>query len=156
MSGVTPFALFATAILTPVAVVVVASALVRRRRAQAVGRWRAVGAALSALFLVGSGLALAGWALPDAYDRLPASERRAIGPALDATPACGMLPFARVLRVEVRRSSPQAPTLHYTCGLTHLGLPRFSNQATCADGTWRGPGLRDQWNAGRCDVFVEP
>lgn len=146
----TPYALFATAMLAPVAFVLVGAAVSRRRRGQAVGRWRAAGAAVSGLFLVGSVLAVAGWALPDAFDRLPATEREAIGPALDATPECGMVPFARVLRVEVRDSPEQGPTLRYTCGVTHLGVPRFSNEATCGDGTWWGPGVRNMWTAGSC------
>lgn len=152
----TPFALFATAMLSPLAVVLVASAMSRRRRGQAVGRSRAAGAVVSGLFLVGSALTVAGWALPDAFDRLPANEREAIGPALDASPECGMVPLARVLSVEVRESPEQGPTLRYTCGVTHLGLPRFSNEATCADGNWWGPGVRDYWNAGSCGEFLTP
>lgn len=152
----TPYALFATAMFAPVAVVLVASAVSRRRRGQVVGRWRAAGAAVSGLFLVGAVFAIAGWALPDAFNRLPASERRAIGPALDASPECGMVPFARVLDVEVRESVEQGLTLRYTCGITHLGLPRFSNEATCGDGTWWGPGVRNMWTAGSCLEFVTP
>jgi hypothetical protein len=151
---VTAFALLVTIMLAPVAVVLVMVAVSRRRRGQVVGRWRAAGAASSAVFLVGAVLAAAGWVMPDAFDRLSASERRAIGPALEASPECGLVPFSRVLSVEVRRSPGHGPTLRFTCGLTHLGLPRFSNEAICADGNWVGPGVRNAWNAGSCVEFA--
>jgi hypothetical protein len=153
---VTPYALFAIAVLAPVAVVVAASTVSRRRRGRVVERWRTAGAIASELFLFSAVLAVAGWALPDALDRLPVSERRAIGPALEATPECGLLPFARVMAVEVRQSPDHGPTLHYTCGVSHLGFPRYANEATCAGGAWRGPGLRDSWSAGSCDEFRTP
>jgi hypothetical protein len=108
------------------------------------------------LFLVGSVFAVAGWALPDAFDQLAANEREAVGPALAASPECGMVPFARVLRVEVRESPGHGLTLRYTCGVTHLGLPRFSNEATCAEGSWWGPGVQDVWRAGSCGDFLTP
>lgn len=38
-------------------------------------------------------------------------------------------PVARVLSVEVRQSPEQGPILRYTCGVTHLGLGRSTNES---------------------------
>lgn len=149
----TPYAVFALAMLAPVAVVMLGVAVVRRRRNERLGSWRAGPAVASGVFLLMSGLAVAGWATPDAFDRLPALQRRALGPALAASPECGMLPFARVVDVSVSRTAEGGLVLRYSCGLTPVGLPRFTNEAHCADGQWIGPGVRDQWSAGSCVEF---
>ena len=145
--GVTAFALVLVGMLAPLAVVLVGWVLARCRRHQPVGEWWGVAAGLTAMFLLASALAIAGWALPDALDRLPAEERKAVGPALAASPGCGLMPFARVVHVEVVREPNRALVLRYSCGLTHLGIPRFSSEARCADGEWKGPGPS---SAGRC------
>ena len=113
-----------------------------------------VAAAASGVFLLLAALAVAGWAAPDAFDRLSAPERRAIGPALAATPECGTLPFARVVDVTVTRSAKGGLVLRYSCGLTPVGRPRFTNEAHCVDGQWTGPGFRDPWSAGNCLEFL--
>lgn len=110
------------------------------------------GAALTAL--VWWGLAVVGAAAPDALDRLPDIERAALAPALAASPQCGTLPLTRVLRVDVRAEAGRGKTISFTCGLTHLGLPRFSGRAQCAEGgRWSGGGWLDLWRGGSCAPF---
>ena len=150
----TPYAVFAAAMLAPVAVVMLVVAVVRQRRHERAGPWRVVLAVASGVFLLLAGLAIAGWAAPDAFDRLSVEERRAVGPALAASPECGILPFARVVDVSVAQTAERGLVLRYSCGLTPVGLPRFTNEAHCADGQWTGPGLREQWSAGSCVEFL--
>lgn len=120
----TGLAFFVVALVAPLAVVFIGWVFVRRRH-QTVREWLGVAAALAAMFLVASVLAIAGWALPDALDRLPADEREAVGPALAASPGCGLLPFARVVQVEVVQAPNRRLVLRYSCGLKHLGVPPF-------------------------------
>lgn len=144
---VTGLALFVVALLAPFAAVFIGWVLVRRRRHQAVGECLGVAAALAAMFLVTSVLAIAGWALPDALDRLPADEREAVGPAVAGSTRCGLLPFARVVEIEVVQDPSGRSVLRYSCGLTHFGLLRLSKESRCADRQWTGSGGS---SAGRC------
>lgn len=146
----TAFALVALAFLGPVAAVFLGWVLTRWRRHQRVGEWLGLGAGLAGAFLLVSALAIAGWALPDALDRLPAEERDALGPALAAAPECRVLPFARVLAVEIDRTPEGLVVLRYRCGLTHFGYPSSANEARCVESEWHGPGLMQQWSAGTC------
>jgi hypothetical protein len=147
---VTPYAIFGIAMLSPVAVVLIAVALLRRRRGERVGWVRGTAAAVSAAFLITSTLLFTGWALPDDLDRLSERDQSSLGPALGSTPECGFLPFARVVSVEITAGGDGPPVLTYTCGFTPLGLPRMSGEARCVEGSWTGPGLRDMWSAGDC------
>lgn len=142
----TALALFVVLMLAPLAVVLITWVLVRRRH-QPVGEWLGVAATLAAMFLVSSVLAIAGWALPDALDRLPAAEREEVGPAVARSTRCGFLPFARVMEIEVVHPPSGRSVLRYSCGLTHFGLLRLSTETMCADGQWRGSGGN---SAGRC------
>lgn len=153
---VTPYAIFGVAMLSPVAVVLVVAALVKRRRGERVGWLRGTGAALSAVFLGVSVLLFAGWALPDDLDQLSARDRASVGPALSSTPECGFLPFARVVSIEITDTASGGTAFTYTCGVTPLGLPRMSGEAHCVDGRWTGPGIMDQWSGGECGPAARP
>lgn len=150
LGPVTPYALFGVAMTSPLAVWALAAALVRRRAARRVGRLLRLAAVGAATFLVVSALLLAGWAQPDALDELPPERRAALEPAVRASPQCGLVPFARVAEVEVIESPTGDRVLRFRCGLTPWAVPRLTGEATCADGRWQVPGLRETASAGRC------
>lgn len=146
----TPYALFVLALTAPVAVVLVVRGVASWRGGPG-GRGRAVVALYAVAFLLCSGFAVAGWAMPDAFDALPPEQRASVGPALAASPECGQLPFARVLEIEVvRASGGSGPRLRYVCGITPFGVAQFGNQAECGDGVWSVPGVLDHAHAGAC------
>lgn len=141
----TPYAIYFVAMLAPWAIVAVIAAIHRGRKGEIVGRGRGAVAGLSAAFLVCCGWLILGWALPDALDDLPADQQTSVGGALGSSPSCGMLPFARVLEVEVAENE-----LSFTCGLTPFGWPRFSSEGQCAEGTWQVPGILGPTGSGNC------
>ena len=145
----TPYALFAEAFLVPAAIAVLVAGAVRSRRSGLlwVGK---LACAVSAVFLLGSGLLFAGWLLPDAVDELPPEERAVVAPVLRSSPECNTRPFARVLEVQLDRSEAGAPVVRYSCGVTPFGVLRLENEAHCADGQWRVPGRRDVAIVGSC------
>lgn len=150
-AAVTPYALFFVAMTAPVAVVLVVRGVASCRGGNAGGRGRTVVALAAGAFLLCSAFAVAGWAIPDAFDALPPEQRASVGPALAASPECGQLPFARVLEIEVvRASGDSGPVLQYVCGITPFGVARFGNQAECGEGGWRVPGVLDHSYAGAC------
>jgi hypothetical protein len=140
MNGATIFGILVLLFLAPAAGMVVGWTVVRARAGDR-RPWRTALAVGASLFLFLSTLVVLGWAIPDAGDDLSAVERA----ALDSSLECGAMPFARVIAAE--RVDDR---LRYTCGLTPFGIPRFSGEADCSDGSWRLSGAFQEQSGGDC------
>ena len=148
--AVTAVARLALVVAVPAALMIMVAGIKLRSRPSPTGPMWLAAAGASAVF---TAAVVAGWALPDAHDRLPIRERRSVREALAASPACEF-PFSRVLDIKVSGHRTGAFRVTFTCGLTHLGIPRLKGSADCQEGQWSGAGWLDMWRVGDCTTLL--